>query len=104
MKQQIRTYQIYLEVKDHNKFHKAMVLKAISCLLKRIKQTIKSVKRIYIYIYIYMYIVYYIYIYIYILYILYCIYMDTEKNIMQKFQRSSGKEVEFLGLINKILC
>ena len=84
-----------------------MVLKAISCLLKRIKQTIKSVKRIYIYIYIYIYVycIYiYIYIYIYILYILYCIYMDTEKNIMQKFQRSSGKEVEFLGLINKILC
>ena len=67
-----------------------MVLKAISCLLERIKQTIKSIKGIYIYICIYMYIVYCIY--IYILYSLYCIYMDIEKNIMQK------------GLINIILC
>ena len=65
-----------------------MVLKAISCLLERIKQTIKSIKGIYIYVYIcILYIVY-----IYILYSLYCIYMDIEKNIMQK------------GLINIILC
>ena len=40
--------------------------------------------------YIYVYCI--LYIYIYILYSLYCIYMDIEKNIMQK------------GLINIILC
>ena len=47
-----------------------MVLKAISCLLERIKQTIKSIKGIYIYVYIC--ILYIVYIYIYcIVYIVY---------------------------------